>query len=89
MTILADPRSNHLIHLALLGTFLLFDFLALAISAAFVHEGKQRYYGESPCEWPPTEVTLMPLAYAKGYYFDASGLIIATSVFGYIAAFAL
>lgn len=88
MPILADPRSNHLIHLALLGTFLLFDFLALAISAAFVHEGKQRYYGERPCPSLP-KMTLMTLDSAKGYYFDASGLIIATSVFGYIAAFAL
>ncbi|GHJ89755.1 hypothetical protein NliqN6_6157 [Naganishia liquefaciens] len=67
MAILADSRSNHLIHLALLGIFIFFDFLALAICAAFIQEGKRRYFG---------------------YYFDASGLIVAASVFGYIAGFA-
>ncbi|KAI5450372.1 hypothetical protein NCC49_003154 [Naganishia albida] len=64
MAILANPRSNHLIHLALLGTLLFFEFLTLAISAAFVDRGKRLYHG---------------------YYFDASGLIVAASVLTIIA----
>ncbi|KAJ9116031.1 hypothetical protein QFC20_000698 [Naganishia adeliensis] len=64
MGLLANPRSNHLIHLALLGTLLFFEFLTLAISATFVERGKSLYFG---------------------YYFDASGLILAASTLTIIA----
>jgi hypothetical protein len=40
MVLLANPRGNHFTHLALLGSLLLFDFLAMTMSAALVHEGK-------------------------------------------------
>lgn len=46
MGLLANPRSNHLTHLALLGTLLFFEFLTLAISAAFVDRGKSLYFGK-------------------------------------------
>jgi hypothetical protein len=51
MALLANPRRNHVIHLALLGTFLFFDFLTLVISTAFVHEGKHSWIGESFLPW--------------------------------------
>jgi hypothetical protein len=47
MVLLANPRGNHFIHLALLGTLLLFDFLAMTMSAALVQEGKGSWFGES------------------------------------------
>jgi hypothetical protein len=47
MAICANPRSNHFTHLALLGTLLFFEFVSMALSAAFIARGKSQYYGES------------------------------------------
>lgn len=51
MVSLANPRGNHILHLALLGTFLVFNFLTLVIGAAFIDEGRHWYYGEPSYIW--------------------------------------
>ncbi|KAJ9118156.1 hypothetical protein QFC22_004060 [Naganishia vaughanmartiniae] len=45
MAFLNNPAVNHSVHLAILGAFLFFSFVTLAISAAFIAETKSEYYG--------------------------------------------
>ncbi|KAJ9099750.1 hypothetical protein QFC21_003748 [Naganishia friedmannii] len=65
MAFLNNPAVNHFVHLTILGAFLFFSFVTLAVSAGFIAKGKHNYFG---------------------YYFDAAGLILAESIFCYIAA---
>jgi hypothetical protein len=51
MILLANPHGNHVIHLALLGSFLVFNFLTFVICAAFINEGRHWYIGAQLCIW--------------------------------------
>lgn len=88
MALLDDPRNHHIFHLALLGVFLFFDTVTMALSAAYIHKGVSTYWSRS--FWAGSYMNVVfSDSLSPGYYPDASGLILAASVLSIIATLTL